>query len=552
MKRDAIDGRRAATLAARLTATVAGYDTPNGGGSVAGLPHMTADRACRGEAGKGATRRREQWHSADQSGGGGGGAGKAVEADLHQYSNPSGLPARPDAELFGQYRLEALLASGGMGEVYRAFDTARQRRVALKRLPTAFAEDSYFRARFRMESALAAQLNEPHVIPIHDFGEIDGRLFIDMRLVGGANLAVQLAENGPLAPGRAVNIIAQVAAALDAAHRAGLVHRDIKPENVLIVTRAASTLPDVGNRASGHRIFEDAADFVYVGDFGIAQAAAIRAQIALTPTGAIIGTVYYIAPERLLRGYGDHRVDVYALGCVLYELLTGKKPFPSHGMEQCYAHINTPPPRPSDHHNVPVAFDAVIARAMAKNPDHRFASAGALASRREGSQAGIAGVLGQQSPRSLSFSLPSGSMRQQPRVSHLTAPGGRPCGRWESSSETFIRFCPEPRCGCGGCLPSRLGRRATAKRCHDSPSRSARPARPSYQHETGSGMGDGLRIRRIELASDGDSPHRGRAGTGDRTCSTIPSYLRKGAGVPFRRTMMVRPRPLSTHSSPVD
>ena len=158
-------------------------------------------------------------------------------------------------EEFGPYRLEHLLGRGGMGEVHRACDRRAGARSRSKRLPAALAGDPEFQARFRRESALAAQLSEPHIIPIHDFGEINGRLFIDMRLVEGVDLASVVKAEGPMAPRRAVGILAQVAAALDAAHAAGLVHRDVKPSNVLV---------------RGH----DEDEFAYLIDFGIARATA--------------------------------------------------------------------------------------------------------------------------------------------------------------------------------------------------------------------------------------------------------------------------------------
>jgi serine/threonine-protein kinase len=178
-------------------------------------------------------------------------------------------------EVFGPYRLEALLGRGGMGEVWRAHDTVKERDVALKRLLAKFADDDEFQRRFQRESKIVAGLNEPHVIPIHDFGEIDGRLFLTMRLVDGADLGTVLSRSGPLSPTRAVAVVEHVAAALDAAHAGGLVHRDIKPSNVLI---------------SG-------ADFAYLVDFGIARAVGSD-QTALTGTGQAIGTWAYMAPER--------------------------------------------------------------------------------------------------------------------------------------------------------------------------------------------------------------------------------------------------------------
>ena len=233
------------------------------------------------------------------------------------------------AEQFGPYRLEALIGSGGMGEVYRAYDTVRDRVVALKRLPSHLVADPDFKARFHRESQLAARLREPHVVPIHDFGEIDGQLFIDMRLVEGTDLATLLRNEGGLSPARAVNVVTQIASALDAAHADELVHRDVKPSNVLL---ASTTGKD---------------DYAYLIDFGIAHAAAAT---KLTATDMIVGTPEYIAPERFRHGHGDRRVDVYSLACLLYESLTGRRPFPAEGhAAQMYAHVNLPPPRASVH-----------------------------------------------------------------------------------------------------------------------------------------------------------------------------------------------------------
>lgn len=254
---------------------------------------------------------------------------------------------------FGRYRLLELLGQGGMGQVFRAFDTETDREVALKVLAPQVASDETFQQRFRREAHLAARVNDPHVVPIHNYGEIDGRLFVDMRLIEGRDLGAVLAE-GPLDPRRAVRIVEQVAEALDAAHATGLVHRDIKPSNVLL-----------GNR-----------DFVYLIDFGIArQMGATR----LTSTGAAIGTFAYMAPERFETGDGGPGIDIYALACVLHECLTGRSPFGGGSMEQQIAgHLTKPPPRPSDL-GVSTGFDAVVAIGMAKDPTQRFPSAVALA-----------------------------------------------------------------------------------------------------------------------------------------------------------------------------
>jgi serine/threonine-protein kinase len=208
--------------------------------------------------------------------------------------------------------------------------------------------------RFQRESHAAAILQEPHVIPIHDWGEIDGSLYIDMRLVQGQTL-FDLIAKGPLAPSRAVAIISQVGAALDAAHAEGLIHRDVKPQNIIVTP----------------------ADFAYLVDFGIAEA---RGDARLTTARTQIGTLNYMAPERFSDQVATPAVDVYSLACVLYESLTGDTPFAGDSLENLLAaHISSPPPRPSvANPRVPAAFDAVVARGMAKNPDDRYGTAGGL------------------------------------------------------------------------------------------------------------------------------------------------------------------------------
>jgi serine/threonine-protein kinase len=265
--------------------------------------------------------------------------------------------------MFGPYRLDRLIARGGMGEVYRAHDTNHDRMVALKRIRPELATDAEAERRFEAECTMVAQLVEPHVIPIHHFGRLEGRLFLDMRLVEGADLAKLLATHGALAPPRAVAVIGQVAAALDAAHAAGLVHRDVKPANVLVTAEG-----------------EEATDFIYVVDFGIAKALSSDSSSA-TSTGVILGSLPYVAPERLVGAPFDRRVDVYALGCLLFEALTGRRAFlGTDWMTLLTAHLTSTPPRPSALvAGLPTAFDQVVARALAKDPKDRYPSAGALA-----------------------------------------------------------------------------------------------------------------------------------------------------------------------------
>lgn len=257
---------------------------------------------------------------------------------------------------FGPYELRSLIGVGGMGEVYRAYDTVKGRTVALKLLRAEMAADPSFQERFRRESRVAARLQEPHVIPVHDFGDIGGVLYIDMRLVEGASLKDVLQAGGPLDAKRAASIIAQVAAALDAAHADGLVHRDVKPENVLLN-------PD---------------DFAYLVDFGIAHTGG---DPGVTSTGMIVGSSAYMAPERFSGVPVGPPADVYSLTCLLYECLTGKPPFETGALQQLMsAHMFAPPPRPSImRRGISRAFDDVIARGMAKQPGDRFPTAGDLA-----------------------------------------------------------------------------------------------------------------------------------------------------------------------------
>ncbi|UGT41605.1 protein kinase [Nocardia yamanashiensis] len=257
---------------------------------------------------------------------------------------------------FGPYRLERLIGRGGMGEVYEAYDTVKDRVVAIKVLPERLAQDPVYRKRFQRESRTAARLREAHVIPIHDYGEIEGRLYIDMRLVDGESLRELLHHSGPGSPERTVTLIEQVAAALDAAHADGLLHRDVKPDNILLTKGG----------------------FAYLVDFGIAQSST---DVSLTSTGNAVGSFRYMAPERFTVRDLTPAADVYALACVLFECLTGTRPFSGETDAQIMkAHLFDPVPRPSlVRSTVPASFDPVIARGMAKVPEQRYPSAGELA-----------------------------------------------------------------------------------------------------------------------------------------------------------------------------
>lgn len=256
----------------------------------------------------------------------------------------------------GPYRLRRLLGKGGMGEVYEAEDTVKDRIVALKLLPEAVSQDPVFRKRLQREAHSAGRLQEPHVVPIHDYGEVDGLLYVDMRMIDGADLRHMLKRYGPMTPARAVAIVRQVASALDAAHENGVMHRDVKPENILI-TRD---------------------DFTYLVDFGIANAATDE---KLTELGTAMGTYAYMAPERFTNDEVTYRADIYALTCVLHECLTGSQPYSGDSISVVItAHLMQPIPKPSQERpGIPAAFDNVIAKGMAKKAQDRYASAGALA-----------------------------------------------------------------------------------------------------------------------------------------------------------------------------
>ena len=284
----------------------------------------------------------------------------------------------PSSEFVG-YRIESVLGRGGMGVVYLAEHLGMGRKVALKVLASDLAEDERFRERFVRESRLAASLEHPNIVPIHEAGEVDGVLYIAMRYVEGTDLRNLLRDRGTLEPGRAAAIVSQVASALDAAHERGLVHRDVKPGNVLIAKAIGSTL----------------GEHVYLADFGLTKRTS--SDSGITGTGQFVGTLEYAAPEQFEGKSLDARTDVYSLGCLLYECLTGRPPFQRESdAALMHAHLMEPAPNPTSvRPELPKAIDPVVARAMAKAPSDRYEGAGAFAadSRRvlgtaEGSGAG--------------------------------------------------------------------------------------------------------------------------------------------------------------------
>ena len=257
---------------------------------------------------------------------------------------------------FVGYRIDELIGRGGMGVVYRAYDLRLKRTVALKLMAPELALDQRFRERFAREAELAMSLEHPNVVPIHDTGDIDGRLYLAMRLVEGTDLRALLHTEGALDPPRALAICNQVANALDAAHANGLVHRDVKPSNVLL----------------------DANEHAYLADFGLTRQ--FDEPGGPAGEGSSVGTPAYLAPEQIEGGPLDGRADVYSLGCLLYECLTGEAPFARGSrLAVAWAHLEEEPPSASMRQpQLPEAIDPVIRKAMAKEPPDRYTTCAAL------------------------------------------------------------------------------------------------------------------------------------------------------------------------------
>ena len=299
------------------------------------------------------------------------------------------MPELTAGDLLGGCRVEGVIARGGMGIVYRAVQLDLQRPVALKVIAGHHAEDPEFRQRFGRESRMAAAIDHPNVVPVYAAGEDRGALYIVMRFVPGSDLHALIKSLGRLPAQRAAAIVAQVASALDAAHAAGLVHRDVKPANVLLA----------GD------------DHAYLGDFGLMRA--LDPDAPLTDTGDWMGTVDFAAPEQLSGERVDARSDVYSLGCVLFAALTGAPPFQRGTVPATLlAHLHDPPPRPSAS-GAPTHFDRVVARALAKDPEDRYPSAGDLG------RAALAAARGEpvtESERTVAIgpAAPNGDGRSEP------------------------------------------------------------------------------------------------------------------------------------------
>jgi predicted Ser/Thr protein kinase len=262
--------------------------------------------------------------------------------------------------VIGGYRVEELISRGGMGVVYRVTNVALGLIYALKILAPELAEDEGFRERFKRETRIAASISHPNVVPIHYAGVQDGLLFFVMDFISGTDLCEVLHRSGRLEPSRAVELLTQLASALDAAHARGLVHRDVKPANVLITVKHGE-------------------EHAYLTDFGVAKR--FDTVAGLTAHGAVLGTVDYMSPEQITGTHTDAHTDIYALGCVFFEMLTGKVPYDrKNSVAKLFAHVHEPPPRIEEAMaDLYPAFGSVLDKAMAKQPADRYASAGDFA-----------------------------------------------------------------------------------------------------------------------------------------------------------------------------
>ena len=261
-----------------------------------------------------------------------------------------------EAREIAGYRIESEIGRGGMGVVYLATQAFPERRVALKVLSPHLAADPAFRERFVRESNAAASTEHPHIVPIYGAGESGGELYIAMRYVEGTDLRSLLEREGPLTPDRAARICAEIAEALEAAHERGLIHRDVKPGNMLL----------------------DGREHAYLTDFGLIRRTHV--DTGITKTGQFMGTIDYVAPEQIMGGELDGRADVYSLGCVLYECLTGAPPFRRDSeVATVYAHLHEAPAPTDGSRGVVSPVEAVAVKAMAKRPQDRFQTASEMA-----------------------------------------------------------------------------------------------------------------------------------------------------------------------------
>ncbi|MEU0007761.1 serine/threonine-protein kinase [Streptomyces sp. NPDC006314] len=327
-----------------------------------------------------------------------------------QGGGPSDLIGR---EIAG-YRVERELGRGGMAVVYCAKDLRLGRTVALKLLAPEYTRNDAFRRRFAQESRVAAAIDHPNIVPVFEAGEADGILYIAMCFVSGLDLRALIDREGPLPVATALRVAAQLASALDAAHARDLVHRDVKPGNVLVAEGVDSDHPE----------------HVYLTDFGLAKKS--LSLTGFTTAGEFVGTLDYVAPERIAGRPVDGRSDLYSLACVVHETLTGAPPFHcADHLDLLWAHQYDPPPALSEERpDIPPAADDVLKRALAKIPDDRYGSCLEFV-------AALRAATGEVSPRGRTPTL------VDPRVATASAdPAAGPCGA--PCADTLLDSGPVP------------------------------------------------------------------------------------------------------------
>ena len=325
-------------------------------------------------------------------------------------------------DVFAGYRIEGELARGGMGVVFRARDVELDRLVALKLIRPDLSTDDAYRQRFRAESRTAARIEHPHVVSIYEARERDGVLYLVMQFIQGHDLRTEIIQKGRLGAGLAVSLVEGAASGLDAVHAAGLVHRDVKPANVLI----------------SHR---DGKPHALVTDFGVARTAA--ATTSMTETGQFVGTLDYVAPEQLQGLPVDARTDVYALGCLLYETVTGQVPFPgTEGPAKMFGHVHGDVPRidPGIGESA-AALNPILERALAKRPDDRFPSAGDLG---RAARAALGGREPIAAERVVGVGDAAPSVIRRPEAGDMTLPGNRTPPPPPPTSEQRVAPPPPP------------------------------------------------------------------------------------------------------------
>ena len=321
-----------------------------------------------------------------------------------------------EGKTLGPYHIQALLGAGGMGQVYRARDPRLDREVAIKVLSAALAQEPGYSARFQRESRAAAKLNHPNIVPVYDVGEQGGLMYLVMPLIPGGTLREYLAQRGALPLNEAISIIEQVGGALQQAHERGMIHRDVKPANILMSAEGRALLSD----------------------FGIVRVAQNNESATpLTRVGAFVGSPEYAAPEMVVGQSADHRVDIYALGVMLYQMLTGRLPFVGgNPMTLLVQRVQQEPPAPrSINPAIPPAVEVVIIKAMAKAPAARYQSASELV------QALKAAASGQVAPM---LYAETGTQSQMSDLATIAGPGPAAPGGPGWNNSPYVPTVPVP------------------------------------------------------------------------------------------------------------